>query len=99
MRIQNKLIAIFFLTSVVMSIEQHARTVTSVEFQMLSLLSSEPSRIFSGDQLMISCYTDHCIVSDGTIDSHIKKLRKKMAVIGNDNWIQSFYGVAYKLVV
>lgn len=83
----------------VMAIEQQAITLTSVEFQMLSLLSSEPSRIFSRDQLMNSCYSDHRIVSDRTIDSHIKKLRKKIAVIGNENWIQSVYGVGYKLVV
>lgn len=83
----------------VMAIEQQVITLTSVEIKMLSLLSSEPSRIFSRDQLMNSCYSDHRIVSDRTIDSHIKKLRKKIAVIGNENWIQSVYGVGYKLVV
>jgi two-component system response regulator BaeR len=83
----------------VMAIEQEVITLTSVEIKMLSLLSSEPSRIFSRDQLMNSCYSDHRIVSDRTIDSHIKKLRKKIAVIGNENWIQSVYGVGYKLVV
>ena len=83
----------------VMAIEQQAIALTSVEFQMLSLLSSEPGRIFSRDQLMNTCYSDHRIVSDRTIDSHIKKLRKKISVIGNENWIQSVYGVGYKLVV
>lgn len=83
----------------IMSIEQQSITLTAVEFQMLSLLSSEPNRIFSRDQFMNACYTDHRIVSDRTIDSHIKKLRKKIAVIGNENWIQSVYGVGYKLVV
>jgi len=83
----------------IMAIDQQAIALTSVEFQMLSLLSSEPSRIFSRDQLMNTCYTDHRIVSARTIDSHIKKLRKKIAVIGNENWIQSVYGVGYKLVV
>ena len=82
-----------------MAIEQQAIALTSVEFQMLSLLSSEPGRIFSRDQLMNTCYSDHRIVSDRTIDSHIKKLRKKISVIGNENWIQSVYGVGYKLVV
>jgi two-component system response regulator BaeR len=83
----------------IMAIDQQAIALTSVEFQMLSLLSSEPSRIFSRDQLMNTCYPDHRIVSARTIDSHIKKLRKKIAVIGNENWIQSVYGVGYKLVV
>lgn len=81
----------------VMAIEQQAIALTAVEFQMLSLLASEPGRIFSRDQLMNTCYSDHRIVSDRTIDSHIKKLRKKIAVIGNENWIQSVYGVGYKL--
>ncbi|WP_339722759.1 response regulator [uncultured Paraglaciecola sp.] len=83
----------------VMSIEQQTITLTSVEFQMLTLLSSDSGRIFSRDQLMNACYNDHRIVSDRTIDSHIKKLRKKIALIGDENWIQSVYGVGYKLVV
>jgi two-component system response regulator BaeR len=83
----------------VLAIGQQAIALTAVEFQMISLLCSEPDRIFSRDQLMNSCYTDHRIVSDRTIDSHIKKLRKKIAVIGNENWIQSVYGVGYKLVI
>lgn len=81
------------------TIEKQRITLTSVEFLMLSLLSSDPGRIFSRDQLMNACYNDHRIVSDRTIDSHIKKLRKKIAVIGNENWIQSVYGVGYKLVL
>jgi two-component system response regulator BaeR len=81
------------------TIEQQTITLTSVEFLMLTLLSSDPGRIFSRDQLMNACYNDHRIVSDRTIDSHIKKLRKKVAVIGNENWIQSVYGVGYKLVL
>jgi two-component system response regulator BaeR len=83
----------------VMAIEQQAIALTSVELKMLALLSSEPGRIFSRDQLMNTCYSDHRIVSDRTIDSHIKKLRKKITVIGSENWIQSVYGVGYKLVV
>ena len=83
----------------VMSIGQQSIALTAVEFEMLALLNSEPGRIFSRDQLMTTCYTDHRIVSDRTIDSHIKKLRKKIAVIGNENWIQSVYGVGYKLDV
>lgn len=82
-----------------MTIDKQTITLTSVEFQMLTLLSSDLGRIFSRDQLMNACYNDHRIVSDRTIDSHIKKLRKKIALIGNEHWIQSVYGVGYKLVV
>ncbi|MEO9945864.1 MAG: response regulator [Paraglaciecola sp.] len=83
----------------VMSIGQQSIALTAVEFEMMVLLSSEPGRIFSREQLMTTCYSDHRIVSDRTIDSHIKKLRKKIAVIGNQDWIQSVYGVGYKLDV
>jgi two-component system, OmpR family, response regulator BaeR len=70
---------------------------TAVEFQLLKILLSEPGRIFSRNQLMDRIYHDHRIVSDRTIDSHIKKLRKKIAGIAVDQeYIHSVYGVGYK---
>jgi two-component system response regulator BaeR len=82
----------------VITIAQRAITLTLVEFNIMSLISSEPHRIFSREQIMNACYVDHRIVSDRTIDSHIKKLRKKIAELSNENWIQSVYGVGYKVV-
>ncbi|HEY3698789.1 MAG TPA: response regulator [Spongiibacteraceae bacterium] len=80
-----------------MQYEQKAAALTAVEFQLLKRLASEPGRIFSRDQLMSFMYNDHRIVSDRTIDSHIKKLRKKLA----DTWpqqefIHSVYGAGYR---
>ena len=47
---------------------------------------------------MDSIYDDHRVVSDRTIDSHIKKLRKKLSVINDgEDMIYSVYGVGYKL--
>lgn len=70
---------------------------TSVEFQLLSILASEPGRIFSRSQLMNRIYSDHRVVSDRTIDSHIKKLRKKIdAAAAGQELIHSVYGVGYK---
>ncbi len=74
-----------------------AAVLTTVEFQLLKRLASEPGRIFSRDQLMAGMYQDHRIVSDRTIDSHIKKLRKKLA----ESWpgtefIHSVYGAGYR---
>src|SRR6056300_252338 len=54
---------------------------TAVEYQLLSALAKSPGRIYSRDQLMEKIYPDQRIVEDRTIDSHIKKLRKKMASI------------------
>jgi two-component system response regulator BaeR len=79
---------------------QHQDTVlTSVEFQLLKMLADKPDRIFSRDQLMQNMYSDSRIVNHRTIDSHIKKLRKKLAEISEGkDWIESVYGVGYRLV-
>lgn len=70
---------------------------TAVEFKLLSLLAASPGRIFGRQQLMDHIYPDQRIVSDRTIDSHIKKLRRKLS--GADpgqEYIHSLYGVGYK---
>jgi two-component system response regulator BaeR len=73
-------------------------TLTAVEFQLLNKLFSEPGRIFSRAQLMDYIYSDHRVVSDRTIDSHIKKIRKKLLnVLPDKELIHSVYGVGYKL--
>jgi two-component system, OmpR family, response regulator BaeR len=71
---------------------------TSVEFTLLNLLASNPGRIYRRQQLMDHIYPDQRIVCDRTIDSHIKKLRKKIAVAANpgEEFIQSLYGAGYK---
>ncbi|MDD2308103.1 MAG: response regulator [Desulfuromonadaceae bacterium] len=70
---------------------------TAVEFKLLTLLAANPGRIYGRQHLMDHIYPDQRIVSDRTIDSHIKKLRKKMAVAGSgEELIQSLYGVGYK---
>ncbi len=71
---------------------------TVVEFKLLQILLSDPGHIYSRILLMDCIYDDHRIVSDRTIDSHIKKLRKKLSVINNgEDIIRSVYGVGYKL--
>lgn len=71
---------------------------TAIEFQMLHILAGNPGRIFSRSQLMDRIYTDKRVVSERTIDSHVKKLRRKIAAAAPDEeWIHSLYGVGYKL--
>ena len=71
---------------------------TAVEFKLLKILTNDPGHIYSRTKLMDSIYDDHRIVSDRTIDSHIKKLRKKLTAINNgEDIIRSVYGVGYKL--
>ena len=70
---------------------------TAVEFKLLKILARDPGRIYSRSQLMDRIYDDHRIVSDRTIDSHIKKLRKKIfSVVEDEELIHSVYGVGYK---
>lgn len=70
---------------------------TKVEFELLEILHSHPGRIYSRQQLMEYVYPDNRIVSDRTIDSHIKKLRKKINELKPEQeLIYSVYSVGYK---
>jgi two-component system, OmpR family, response regulator BaeR len=70
---------------------------TAVEFKLLQFLSANPGRIYGRQQLMDRIYPDQRIVNDRTIDSHIKKLRKKIeGVCTGQELIHSVYGVGYK---
>jgi len=70
---------------------------THIEFQLLNTMAAEPGRIYSRDSLMNSMYTDNRIVSDRTIDSHIKKLRKRLSdVFPSYEFIHSVYGAGYR---
>ncbi len=72
---------------------------TAIEFELLATLARQPGRIWSRDQLMDVIYPDHRVVSDRTIDSHIRKLRRKLSegLDGDHDWIGSVYGVGYRL--
>jgi two-component system response regulator BaeR len=77
--------------------EDKTLSLTAVEYSLLKVLHSEPGRIYSRDQLITAIYDDHRIVSDRTIDSHIKKLRKKLSILVSEgDLIYSVYGVGYK---
>ena len=71
---------------------------TAVEFKLLQFLSAKTGKVCTRQQLMDSIYPDERIVADRTIDSHIKKLRRKIALVGaSSDFIHSVYGVGYKL--
>jgi two-component system, OmpR family, response regulator BaeR len=70
---------------------------TTVEFLLLQALYQQPGRIFSRSKLMDLIYQDQRIVSDRTIDSHIKKLRKKLSdLLPDQELIHSVYGAGYR---
>ena len=71
---------------------------TPVEFRLLTTLAAQPGRVFSRNQLMDILYVDHRIVSDRTVDSHVKNLRRKITDAGgSEEWLQSIYGMGYKI--
>ncbi len=70
---------------------------TAVEFQLLRVLVEHPGRIYTRDQLMDAMYRDERVVADRTVDSHVKKIRRKIAAMLPDHEIlHSVYGVGYK---
>jgi two-component system response regulator BaeR len=73
---------------------------TAVEFRLLKALSEAPGRVWSRSQLVDRLYTDGRVVTDRTVDSHIKNLRRKLAQASpRDDPIRSIYGVGYALEV
>lgn len=73
-------------------------SLTPVEFNLLMTLSRHHGRVYRRDELLDQIYDDFRDVSDRTIDSHIKNLRRKLAVIApQEHLIESVYGIGYRL--
>lgn len=72
-------------------------TLTVTEFLILSALAQRPGVVKSRNALMDAAYDDQVYVDDRTIDSHIKRLRKKFKVVDDDfDMIETLYGVGYR---
>ena len=72
---------------------------TVTEFLILQALAQRPGFVKSRDNLMDAAYDDQVYVDDRTIDSHIKRLRKKFKEIDSQfESIQTLYGVGYKYI-
>lgn len=69
---------------------------TLTEFGILRALVTRPGLICRRDQLMDQAYELHRIVSDRTIDSHVRRVRAKLASIGADV-IETVHGIGYRL--
>ncbi len=70
---------------------------TVTEFLILKALAQRPGHVKSRDQLMDAAYDDQVYVDDRTIDSHIKRLRKKLRQVdSNFTGIETLYGLGYK---
>ena len=70
---------------------------TVTEFLILQALAQRPGYVKSRDSLMDAAYDDQVYVDDRTIDSHIKRLRKKFKEVDDDfDAIETLYGVGYR---
>lgn len=70
---------------------------TAIEYQLLRFLASAPERLFTRSQLISEMYHDGRVVTDRTIDSHVRKIRKKLErIMPGFDPIQSMYGVGYR---
>jgi len=64
------------------------------EFELLSLLTSKPGKVFKRDEILDKVWGNEVVVGDRTIDVHIRKLREKIG----DNAFKTVKGVGYKFV-
>jgi two-component system, OmpR family, response regulator ChvI len=72
-------------------------TLTVTEFLILQALAQRPGVVKSRDALMDAAYDDQVYVDDRTIDSHIKRLRKKFHMVDSEfEMIDTLYGVGYR---
>jgi two-component system response regulator BaeR len=79
-------------------LDGRALDLTPVEFRLLRTLASAPGRVFPRDRLLQQLYEDHRVVTDRTVDAHVKNLRRKLGEARpGDDLVRSIYGVGYKL--
>ncbi len=70
---------------------------TVTEFLLLQALAQRPGFVKSRDQLMDAAYDDSVYVDDRTIDSHVKRIRKKFREVDTEfDMIETLYGVGYR---
>lgn len=68
---------------------------TATEFKLLEVFAAKPDKVFSRDELIERAY-GNVVVSDRTIDSHIRRVRAKIVKVGGDA-IKTVHGIGYKL--
>ncbi len=74
----------------------HEVILTATEFALIKTLLNNPGRVYTREDLMDRAYDHGTLVTDRTIDSHIRKIRSKFSNVGGDP-IQTVRGVGYKL--
>ena len=70
---------------------------TSTELKILRLLLQYPQKIFSKQNLYESIWNETYAYDDDTINTHISHIRKKIKAITNEDYIQTIWGIGYKI--
>jgi two-component system catabolic regulation response regulator CreB len=80
------------------SVDGKALELTRVEFDLLACLLSVPGRVFTRSQLIETIWGDNFAITDRTVDSHVKALRRKLSEAGADpGLIETVRGVGYRV--
>ncbi|MFN7975397.1 MAG: winged helix-turn-helix domain-containing protein [Acidobacteriota bacterium] len=66
------------------------------EFGILRTLLGHPGKVYSRDEMMSKAYAYDNVVTDRTIDSHVRRVRRKFADAGGDP-VETVHGVGYKI--
>lgn len=89
--------------AVVLDVERHEARVsgvlvplTATEFSMLGALLERPGIVYSRSQLMSRAYKFDNLITERTIDTHIRRIRAKFREAGGDDPIMTVHGVGYK---
>ncbi|PWR24810.1 two-component system response regulator CreB [Zavarzinia aquatilis] len=70
---------------------------TATEFQLLAILAASPARVFTRDEIIDRLHGPGFAVTDRTIDSHIRHIRRKLAALGLEDAIETRAGIGYRL--
>jgi two-component system phosphate regulon response regulator PhoB len=71
-------------------------TLTQTEFRLLKSFMAHPERVYSRQQLLDQVWGDHVFIDDRTVDVHIRRLRKSLAVAGMDRLVETVHGAGYR---
>ena len=69
----------------------------ATEFKLLRFLTAHPERVFSRSQLLDQVWGDHTFIEERTVDVHILRLRKALALQGAEELVQTVRGAGYRL--
>ncbi|CAM3875611.1 response regulator transcription factor [Alkalicoccus chagannorensis] len=75
----------------------HALELTKKEYDLLSFFLQRPGRVFTRDQLLEQLTLRPAVSLDRTIDTHIKNIREKLQAVDEGVWIETVWGVGYRM--